>query len=282
MGRPQQQDDPNVKPPAPTSHAAQAPPLYPQEEAPHQYPPAAAPYAAAPRSPCPFPPPQQDPLYQQQPHPHPSPQLGQAHFQPTPFPPEQPAAKPHIPPSPPPQPFPQQPPVTGFIVCPKPPPRHGQWTTGLFDCFEGPNSSLVTLFLPCVTFGQVAEILDNGQTTCATSATMYAAILSVSALPWILSCTYRTKLRAKYGLLESPAPDWLVHCLFEPCAICQEYRELRNRGFDPSIALIWWDDGCKMVCQYDDANATATNGHGSPCESNHESLSLCNTSHRRA
>ncbi|KAF3792557.1 PLANT CADMIUM RESISTANCE 6 protein [Nymphaea thermarum] len=257
MGRLQQQDDPNVKPPAPTPHAAQAPPLYPQEEAPHQFPPAAAPYAAAPRSPCPFPPPQQDPLYQQQPHPppyhsHPSPQLGQAHFQPTRFPPEQPAAPP-----PKPSPGPQTPPVTGFAVYLRPPPRHGQWTTGLFDCLEDPNSALVTLFLPCVTFGQVAEILDNGQTTCATSATMYGAILSVSALPWILSCTYRTKLRAKYGLLESPAPDWIVHCLFEPCAICQEYRELRNRGFDPSIG--WYANMVMQAQQQQTAMAPPVN-----------------------
>jgi hypothetical protein len=27
----------------------------------------------------------------------------------------------------------------------------------------------------------------------------------------------------------------LVHFFCEPCALCQEYRELRNRGFDMGI-----------------------------------------------
>ncbi|GKV19466.1 hypothetical protein SLEP1_g29727 [Rubroshorea leprosula] len=29
----------------------------------------------------------------------------------------------------------------------------------------------------------------------------------------------------------------LVHFCYLPCALCQEYRELRNRGFDVSIDL---------------------------------------------
>ncbi|KAF3792563.1 hypothetical protein EJ110_NYTH08476 [Nymphaea thermarum] len=46
---------------------------------------------------------------------------------------------------------------------------------------------------------------------------------------------FRAKLRAQYRLPEKPAADWLVHCICEPCALTQEYRELQRRGFDPSI-----------------------------------------------
>ncbi|KAF3789507.1 PLANT CADMIUM RESISTANCE 6 protein [Nymphaea thermarum] len=84
------------------------------------------------------------------------------------------------------------------------------WTTGLFDCMDDPANA------------------------CLTGGLMYAA-LGWLGVPCILSCTYRTKLRAKYDLLESPAPDLITHFLCEPCALCQEYRELKNRGLHPGI-----------------------------------------------
>lgn len=69
---------------------------------------------------------------------------------------------------------------------------------------------------------------------CLTSAIVYWLILP-SGVPWILSCTNRSKIRARYGLMEYPAPDWMVHFFCGICALCQEYRELQLRGLDPSI-----------------------------------------------
>ncbi|KAK1267170.1 Protein PLANT CADMIUM RESISTANCE 6 [Acorus gramineus] len=112
------------------------------------------------------------------------------------------------------------------------------WTTGLFDCMDDPTNALMTALFPCMTFGQIAEIIDGGHTSCGTSGMMYGCIACLVALPCLISCGYRTKLRAKYDLLEVPAPDWLTHFLCECCALCQEYRELRNRGLDP--ALGWY------------------------------------------
>ncbi|KAF7847512.1 hypothetical protein BT93_L2889 [Corymbia citriodora subsp. variegata] len=112
------------------------------------------------------------------------------------------------------------------------------WTTGLFDCMDDPMNAAITFFFPCLTFGQVAEIIDNGTTTCAMAGLMYALIGSFIGIPCIYSCTYRSKLRSKFGLVESPAPDWIVHFLFEPCALCQEYRELNRRGWDPAIGWV--------------------------------------------
>ncbi|KAF3792559.1 hypothetical protein EJ110_NYTH08468 [Nymphaea thermarum] len=51
----------------------------------------------------------------------------------------------------------------------------------------------------------------------------------------LYSCFYRSKMRAHFNLEESPCPDWIVHCCCESCALCQEYRELKNRGFDLEI-----------------------------------------------
>ncbi|XP_073125856.1 protein PLANT CADMIUM RESISTANCE 6-like [Henckelia pumila] len=118
------------------------------------------------------------------------------------------------------------------------------WSSGLFDCMNEPQNALITACFPCVTFGQIAEILDSGNTTCATSGILYGCIAFCIAVPCIMSCTYRTKLRAKFGLMESPAQDWLVHCCCEWCALCQEYRELQHMGYDPTIG--WMGNQAKM------------------------------------
>ncbi|KAH7511526.1 hypothetical protein FEM48_ZijujUnG0005800 [Ziziphus jujuba var. spinosa] len=94
-----------------------------------------------------------------------------------------------------------------------------KWSSELFDCMDDPVNAVITACFPCITFGQIAEIVDNGSTR----------------VPCIMSCTYRTKLRSRYGLLETPAPDWVTHFICECCALCQEYRELKHRGLDPSI-----------------------------------------------
>ncbi|XWS50707.1 hypothetical protein CRYUN_Cryun12cG0109700 [Craigia yunnanensis] len=109
------------------------------------------------------------------------------------------------------------------------------WQTGLFDCMDDKINALITVCFPCVTFGQVAEIVDEGYTSCGTSGLLYGLIAFFIGVPCILSCTYRTKLRNKFGLTESPAPDWVTHCFCDCCALCQEYRELQQRGWDPSI-----------------------------------------------
>lgn len=70
---------------------------------------------------------------------------------------------------------------------------------------------------------------------CEECGLFYGLICCVVALPCLFSCTYRTKIRRKFGLAESPASDCITHCFCECCALCQEYRELKNRGLDPSI-----------------------------------------------
>ncbi|XP_073015856.1 protein PLANT CADMIUM RESISTANCE 6-like [Primulina eburnea] len=124
------------------------------------------------------------------------------------------------------------------------PPQDKAWNSNLFDCMNDPQNALITACFPCITFGQIAEILDSGNTTCATSGVLYGCIAFCIAIPCIMSCTYRTKLRAKYGLMESPAQDWLVHCFCEWCALCQEYRELQHMGYDPAIG--WQGNQAKM------------------------------------
>ncbi|KAK1439800.1 hypothetical protein QVD17_05621 [Tagetes erecta] len=109
------------------------------------------------------------------------------------------------------------------------------WSNGLFDCADDPENAIITACFPCITFGQIAEIVDNGQSSCSTSGVLYCLIASFIGIPCIMSCSYRTKIRNRYGLMETPAPDWVTHFFCEWCALCQEFRELKARGLDPAI-----------------------------------------------
>ncbi|KAL5993970.1 hypothetical protein ACLOJK_038327 [Asimina triloba] len=135
----------------------------------------------------------------------------------------------------------------------------GPWTTGLFDCLDDPSNgdlisltlsissescyplasfanvfgcpfaAIVTVLFPCVTFGQIAEVLDEGRSTCGTSGTIYVCTFCHS------SRRYRQKLRMKYELIEALTSDRMAHPYFEWCALCQECRELANRGLHPAF-----------------------------------------------
>ncbi|KAJ6891181.1 protein PLANT CADMIUM RESISTANCE 11 isoform X2 [Populus alba x Populus x berolinensis] len=70
---------------------------------------------------------------------------------------------------------------------------------------------------------------------CGMSGTLYTLILCLTGCSCLYSCFYRSKLRGQFFLEESPCTDCCVHCFCEECALCQEYRELKNRGFDLSI-----------------------------------------------
>ncbi|XP_047322812.1 protein PLANT CADMIUM RESISTANCE 2-like [Impatiens glandulifera] len=114
------------------------------------------------------------------------------------------------------------------------------WSTGLFDCFDDVSNCCITCWCPCITFGQVAEIIDKGSTSCGTSGAVYTVIGCVTGCWCLYSCFYRAKMRQQYMLKESPCCDCCVHCFCEHCALCQEYRELQNRGFD--LPLGWQDN----------------------------------------
>ncbi|KAK4430324.1 protein PLANT CADMIUM RESISTANCE 2 [Sesamum alatum] len=130
-------------------------------------------------------------------------------------------------------------PSTGIPIQPSPSPSGpqvpGPWATGLCDCFSDVSNCCITCWCPCITFGQIAEIVDRGSTSCGASGALYALIAYITGCACIYSCFYRSKMRRQYMLPEDPCPDCLVHFFCESCALCQEYRELQHRGFDMSL-----------------------------------------------
>ncbi|XP_052115189.1 protein PLANT CADMIUM RESISTANCE 2 isoform X1 [Arachis duranensis] len=110
-----------------------------------------------------------------------------------------------------------------------------EWSTGLFDCLSDIKNCLITCLCPCFTFGQIAEMIDRDASSCAISGALYAMILFFIGSPCLYSCIYRTRMRRQFLLKETLCLDCIVHFFCEPCALCQEYRELQNRGFDMSL-----------------------------------------------
>ncbi|CAF2050689.1 unnamed protein product [Brassica rapa] len=96
----------------------------------------------------------------------------------------------------------------------------------------------ITCWCPCITFGQVAEIVDQGSTTCGTAGALYALINAVTGCACIYSCFYRGKMRAQYNIEGSDCGDCLKHFFCELCALTQQYRELKNRGFNMDLGCI--------------------------------------------
>ncbi|KAK9678556.1 hypothetical protein RND81_11G219100 [Saponaria officinalis] len=111
------------------------------------------------------------------------------------------------------------------------------WTTGLCNWYEDWNNCCVTCCFPCITFGKIADILSRGHPGFTTSAMKYAATLvtTLAGGPCLYSFIYRVNMRGQYGLRGTTCSDCLSHFFCHPCALCQDYRELHNRGFDMDI-----------------------------------------------
>ncbi|KAH7516308.1 hypothetical protein FEM48_Zijuj10G0121400 [Ziziphus jujuba var. spinosa] len=127
------------------------------------------------------------------------------------------------------------------LDIPKPNAAHYQikdlvsWSSGLCACFSDFPNCFVTFWCPCITFGQISEIVDRGSSSCGINGALYALLSYCTCCACIFSCFYRSKMRKQYRLRKSPCGDCLVHFFCEYCALCQEYRHLKSLGFDMSI-----------------------------------------------
>ncbi|KAH6782177.1 PLAC8 family protein [Perilla frutescens var. hirtella] len=109
------------------------------------------------------------------------------------------------------------------------------WSSGLFDCHLDQTNAVMTAFLPCVTFGQIAEVMDAGEMSCPLGSFIYMLMMPAICSQWIMGSKYRSKLRSRYGLVEAPYQDVVSHIFCSCCSLCQEFRELKSRGLDPAL-----------------------------------------------
>ncbi|KAI3516646.1 hypothetical protein L1887_15569 [Cichorium endivia] len=139
----------------------------------------------------------------------------------------------------PPAAYPQQQPNQYVVGVP---PQQGpipMWSSGLFECFDDIPTLLITAVAPCVTFGQVAEMIDRGQNSCMVFAGLHAGLMYFTGCGCLLSAYFRIKMSQIYNVPNDPLINILVHLICEPCALCQEYRELQSHGFNMTLGVGW-------------------------------------------
>ncbi|CAJ1926834.1 unnamed protein product [Sphenostylis stenocarpa] len=128
-----------------------------------------------------------------------------------------------------------------------------QWSSGICACCDDMQSCCIGFLCPCFLFGKNAEFLGSGTFlgSCVTHFILWSVVNTACCLltdglflglPGCLvscyACGYRKALRSKYNLPEAPCGDFVTHFCCHPCAICQEYREIRERsGGSESIDL---------------------------------------------
>ncbi|XP_051138941.1 protein PLANT CADMIUM RESISTANCE 10 [Andrographis paniculata] len=130
--------------------------------------------------------------------------------------------------------------------------RPEQWSSGICACFDDMQSCYVGLFCPCYLFAKNAESLGSGTLvgSCAMHFILWAFLNTFCCLftegftlgipgcfAAFYACGYRRTLRTKYNLPEAPCGDFVTHFFCHLCAICQEYREIRERFRDSNSGL---------------------------------------------
>ncbi|GFP96016.1 protein plant cadmium resistance 8 [Phtheirospermum japonicum] len=115
------------------------------------------------------------------------------------------------------------------------------WNSGLFECDKDPTNAVMTALFPCVTFGQIAEVMDASQPSpgasqlsCPFGSCIYLVTMGVCS-QCVIGSKYRTRLRMRYGLVEAPYQDAISHLFCPFCSLCQEFRELKSRQLDPAL-----------------------------------------------
>ena len=136
-----------------------------------------------------------------------------------------------------PPPFLQQ---AGVVVAPPQQVGHPTWSTGLFECFDDPATFIITFFAPCITYGQIAEMVNRGNSRVWLYALFYTLIAYSTGLGCLLSAITRVKMSYVYRLPDDLLINFLVHIICEPCALCQEYRELQNHGYNMQLGVGWY------------------------------------------
>lgn len=95
----------------------------------------------------------------------------------------------------------------------------GQFSHGLFSCFDDCLLCLTTLFVPCYTMGKTAEAVGDDCLLCGLA-------IMVPYLNIYACCSNRGKIREQKGIPGSTISDVLTTCCCPLCALVQQAQEM--------------------------------------------------------
>eukprot|EP00898_Chlorokybus_atmophyticus_P008285 jgi/Chlat1/8458/Chrsp80S09227 len=109
----------------------------------------------------------------------------------------------------------------------------GQWSTSLLGILDdGPVPCLIAWCVPCVTFGQIAEVANG--TGCFAAGCIWYCLAGLGCC-CIYSMGVRAAIRTKYGIPGEQGMDAFLGCCVPCLSFAQEQRELKVRGaFGPN------------------------------------------------
>ena len=95
----------------------------------------------------------------------------------------------------------------------------GDFSHGLFSCFDDCMLCLTTYFVPCYTMGKSAEAVGDDCLLCGLA--LLVPVLDLYAL-----CSNRAKIREQKGIPGSAVSDVLTVCCCPLCALVQQAQEM--------------------------------------------------------
>jgi Cys-rich protein (TIGR01571 family) len=95
----------------------------------------------------------------------------------------------------------------------------GEFSHGLFSCFDDCMLCLTTYFAPCYTLGKSAEAVGDDCLLCGLS--FFVPILNFYAM-----CSNRAKIREQKGIPGSAVSDILTVCCCPLCSLVQQAQEM--------------------------------------------------------
>eukprot|EP01001_Neometanema_parovale_P000807 NODE_10913_length_571_cov_173.120536_g10635_i0.p1 GENE.NODE_10913_length_571_cov_173.120536_g10635_i0~~NODE_10913_length_571_cov_173.120536_g10635_i0.p1 ORF type:complete len:137 (+),score=24.14 NODE_10913_length_571_cov_173.120536_g10635_i0:56-412(+) len=105
------------------------------------------------------------------------------------------------------------------------------WNEGLFGCLEDPKLCIITYCFPVCQLAHIKATLEDHP----------CGVMDLCPLCCCVPCykvMLRGQIRERAQISGSLLSDLLVSWFCGPCALTQEVRELRGRGFRPSMCLM--------------------------------------------
>ncbi|KAI7728622.1 hypothetical protein M8C21_028661, partial [Ambrosia artemisiifolia] len=85
-----------------------------------------------------------------------------------------------------------------------PPACTANWSSSLCACCSDVPNCCLTCWCPCITFGQIAEIVDKGNTSCGVHGALYGLIQALTGCGCIYSWWQGNIERQSYGVQMPP------------------------------------------------------------------------------
>ena len=117
------------------------------------------------------------------------------------------------------------------------------WNTSLFDCCSDLEICCYGCCCRHCLYGSTVMNMSNGKQPCAMPCALtwcIDCVLTCCGTTWPFQCscivthTLRQAVRERFLLPQEPCNDILVHCCCQPCAICQEAREIKYQSRQPN------------------------------------------------